>query len=319
MNAGIKRRAGPLFGAGLVVIGLLATFTPVVPSVTATDPTPDPSASAAAASPTDSPSPNPSLDSPSPAPQPSSSRDALSPSASPFASTDPSASAGPSGSPSPDPSASPSAPPDGSPGPSPSVSPSYSPIPSPSGGPAKPAGALSVSLSALVDPSSPHIIYGLTSDTCAACHGAHQAPDTDLLSNAYRSSPLRLSGEVYTAADFALCYRCHSGAQQAAIEDTTGTVPGTNFPSHGFHLQEIGAFGTGGTDITVPGAGQGNALCAECHSNLHGTAADSRGLVKFAPEVQAYGGLPIAYDPTTGTCTLTCHGVGHDGAVVPAP
>lgn len=311
MNAGIRRRAGPLFGVGLVAFAFLATFTPVVPRVAATDPTPDPSASAPDASPADSPSASASLDSPSPAPEPSSSQDAPSPSADPSASTDPSPSADPSGSP--------SAPPEGSPGPSPSVSPSDSPSPSPSSGPASPAGAPPAGLSAFVNPSSPHIIYGLTSDTCDACHGSHHAPDPDLLSRVYRANLLPLSGDAYKAADFALCYRCHSGAQQAAIEDATGTAPGTNFPSHGFHLREIGAFGTGGTDITVPGAGQGNALCAECHDNLHGTAADSRGLVKFAPDVQAYGGLPIAYDTTTGTCTLTCHGVGHDGAVVPAP
>ncbi len=163
------------------------------------------------------------------------------------------------------------------------------------------------------------MIAGLTSDTCDACHGGHRAPDQVLLSNAYRSSPLRLTGEKYAASDFALCFRCHSGAQQAAIEDTTGTATGTNFPLHGFHLKSIGTFGSGGSDITAPGDGQGNALCAECHDNLHATATDERGLVTFAPDVVAYNGLPIVYDATTGTCTLSCHGVAHNGAVVPAP
>jgi hypothetical protein len=178
---------------------------------------------------------------------------------------------------------------------------------------------LPAGLAAFVNPSSPHVIYGLTSDTCDACHGgAHRAPDPNLLSNVYRADPLRRSGEAYRAADFALCWRCHS-ATQAAIEDPSGATAGTNFTSHGFHLQSIGTMGIGGTEITIAGAGQGNALCAECHVNLHGTATDTRGLVKFAPDVQAYGGQPIAYDATTGTCTLTCHGVGHAGAVVPAP
>ncbi len=174
-------------------------------------------------------------------------------------------------------------------------------------------------LSANVDPTSPHIVSGLTSDVCASCHASHRASNPYLLSSVYRASPLRLSGEAYRAADFGLCYSCHSGAQQAAIEDTTGTSTGTNFPKHGFHLQSIGAYGSGGTDIDVPGGGEGNALCAECHSNLHGTSGDTRGLVKFAPDVVQYNGLPIAYDATTGTCTLTCHGVGHDGAAVLAP
>ncbi len=51
MTTGFKRRAGPLFGAGLVTLAILATFTPVVPRVSATDPTPDPSATSADAEP----------------------------------------------------------------------------------------------------------------------------------------------------------------------------------------------------------------------------------------------------------------------------
>jgi len=179
-----------------------------------------------------------------------------------------------------------------------------------------------IGLAVNVDPTSPHVISGLTSDTCAACHASHRASDASLLPGAYRASPLRSTGEAYRAADFSLCFSCHSGAQETAIEDASGASTGTNFPGHGFHLMSIDGYSSGsaaGTDITVPGDGQGNALCAECHYNLHGTTGDTRGLVKFAPDVVAYGGLPISYDTTTGTCTLTCHGVGHDGAIVPAP
>ena len=49
-------------------------------------------------------------------------------------------------------------------------------------------------------------------------------------------------------------------------------------------------------DIDTPGAGQGNATCAECHFRTHGTAlADGRpepekGLVNFAPNVQPLNG-----------------------------
>jgi hypothetical protein len=173
-------------------------------------------------------------------------------------------------------------------------------------------------LAITVNPTSPHIVSGLTSDVCAACHASHDAPDPALLQATYRSSPLRASGEDYNASDFALCFSCHSGTQKTAIEDASGTATGTNFPAHGFHLEDIGTFGSGGTDITVAGAGQGNALCAECHYNLHAIPTATRGLVMFAPDVESYNGLPIAYDATTGTCTLTCHGVDH-GAVVPAP
>lgn len=325
MNAGLTRRAGPLFGAWLVAAAVLATLAPAVPAVSATDPTPDPSATAPSASPSDAPSAAPSAapaptasDAASPSVDPSVDP-SLSPSPNPSASVDPSPSIHPS--PSPVPSAivdQPSTePPSGSPGPSPSVAPSASPSASLS-----PTIQVSTRLLALaynVDPTSPHIVSGLTSDTCAACHASHGASEPYLLSTRYRSSPLRLSGEAYSASDFGLCYSCHTGAQQTAIEDTTGTSTGTNFPKHGFHLQSIGAFGSGGTDIGVPGDGQGNALCAECHYNLHGTSADTRGLVKFAPDVVAYNGLAITYDATTGTCTLTCHGEGHDGAIVPAP
>lgn len=159
---------------------------------------------------------------------------------------------------------------------------------------------------------------GLTSDTCAACHEAHRADAANILSTTYRVNPLRTAGEPYKAADFALCWKCHSSTQ-AAIEDPTGTTAGTNFAGHGFHLQDISGEGSGGTDITVPGDGQGNALCAECHFNLHGVATEQQGLVVFAPNVLPYNGQPIAYDPTTSSCTLTCHGVNHNGTTVPAP
>ena len=159
---------------------------------------------------------------------------------------------------------------------------------------------------------------GLTSDTCGACHKTHDAKGADLLATGYRINPLLSSGEAYKSSGFALCWACHS-ATKAAIEDATGATPGTNFTGHGFHLKSIDGFGSGGTDITVPGDGQGNALCAECHNNLHGTADAERGLVVFAPDVIPYNGQPISYDPTSGNCTLTCHGVNHDGAVVPAP
>ncbi|HEY5628985.1 MAG TPA: hypothetical protein VIR16_05695, partial [Candidatus Limnocylindrales bacterium] len=140
----------------------------------------------------------------------------------------------------------------------------------------------------------------------------------DVLATAYRIDPLRSAGEAYKSSDFGLCWSCH-GATKAAIEDATGATAGTNFPSHGFHLKSIGSDGKGGTDITVPGDGQGNALCAECHYNLHGTAASEQGLVVFAPDVEPFNAQPISYDPASGNCTLTCHGVNHDGAVVPAP
>jgi hypothetical protein len=110
MNHAITRRAGPLFGAWLLVVGVLAAFTPLIPPAAALDPTPGPSAV---------------VDSPSPAPAPTISPD---PSAGP--STDPGVS------PEPSPIPSPTVGPD----PSPSVAPLPTPVPSPSAQPSRPPG-----------------------------------------------------------------------------------------------------------------------------------------------------------------------------------
>lgn len=188
------------------------------------------------------------------------------------------------------------------------------------GGPAYP-------LAALVDPDSPHVESSLTSDSCAACHATHRAPAGQLLDAVYRASPLRSSLEPYRGADFALCLVCH---QEAPFADTSGSPSAlTRFPGHGFHAGLITGKGTGGQDITVPGDGQGNALCAECHYNLHAVPTSERGLVRFAPDVLPYDGPNIAhsgqlvYDPASGSCTLTCHGRPHDGltfeSVQPGP
>ncbi len=120
-----RHRAGPLFGAVLVVVTALLAFTPVVPRVGAVDPTPTPSEIASpspdsSASPSADPSPSAPPD-PSPDPTPSPSIDP-SPSPDPTSpSPDPSP-ADPAPSPSPDPSASPD------PGASPSPGPSPEPV-----------------------------------------------------------------------------------------------------------------------------------------------------------------------------------------------
>jgi hypothetical protein len=165
-------------------------------------------------------------------------------------------------------------------------------------------------LAATVDPTSPHISASLEDDGCAACHAAHRSPDSPLIANTYRIDPLKAATEPYAGADFSLCITCHDESPYA---DTSGSAnPLTNFAGHGFHLGLIEENGTGGLDITVPGDGQGNALCAECHYNLHGVPSSERGLVIFAPDVEPYDGQ-IVYDAATGSCTLTCHDKPHDG------
>jgi len=319
MQAARRRRAGPLFGALLVIGAMGATITPVVPRVAAADPSGDPTPTETApsqgepspsASATDSPEPG----SPTPAPAPSEPAEPTQPPPEPPSATP---SEAPSATPTDSPTSAPSDPPSAEP--TDDAVPSGSPEPSPSESAAPSSPPAQILPLAKVSPGSPHVIDpGLQSDTCAACHRTHTAPGSALLPAAYRAEPLRAAGEAYRAADFGLCWTCHASTQKA-IEDLTGATPGTNFPAHGLHLRGIAGHGSGGTDITVPGAGQGNALCAECHANLHATSSDERGLVRFAPDVEQYNGQPISYDATTGTCLLTCHGVTHDGATITAP
>jgi hypothetical protein len=166
------------------------------------------------------------------------------------------------------------------------------------------------------DPNSPHIESSLTSDGCAACHASHHDGQAKLLDAVYRVNPLKGSTEAYRGADFALCISCH---KESPFADTSGSSnPATAFAGHGFHLGDIEQKGVGGQDITVPGDGQGNALCAECHYNIHGVRTSDRGLIRFAPDVTPFNGQ-IQFDPSTQSCTLTCHGKDHDELTFQVP
>lgn len=177
-----------------------------------------------------------------------------------------------------------------------------------------------------------------TQDTvrCESCHGNsaattqtprpvadasldnHASPNRGILIAPYRDRTLKPRGP-YVAQDFALCYVCH--AEAPMVDDSGDLRDDTNFNWHGYHLGSISGNGLGGTDIDVPGAGPGNAICAECHFRIHGSAlavngqAPAIGLVNFAPDVQALGGV-LEFKPATptslGTCTLVCHGKAHN-------
>jgi predicted CXXCH cytochrome family protein len=125
---------------------------------------------------------------------------------------------------------------------------------------------------------------------------------------------------AYNAKDFALCYACHA---EAPFLD--GSSKATNFNLHAEHVSNF-TRGTGGTDIDTPGAGEGKAICAECHFRLHSTTnkvgtqtIPGTGLVNFAPNVSANPaaiGNKFEWKSTgtgSGSCTLTCHGEPHDG------
>ena len=144
----------------------------------------------------------------------------------------------------------------------------------------------------------------------------HTSPYPGILMNNYRNRILKSSGEAYSAADFALCYQCHT---ESPYVDQTGDPRGdTDFRFHGFHLNQIGGNGSGGQDINTAGDGQGNALCAECHFQSHGQGTNVAGnasgerLVNFAPDVQPNTDGLLEWDSTNHTCSLLCHGENHD-------
>ncbi len=190
---------------------------------------------------------------------------------------------------------------------------------------ATPAMALSLS------GTSPYKQWNFTTDgtvRCINCHGDPQKWDTTLLPGGtdvtaaggdlaphasqyrgiliqnYRDRVLKSASEPYAAADSALCLVCHAEKGSPAASSSA-----TNFNLHQVHLANIAGEGNGGTNIDTPGDGQGNAICAECHFRIHGTAlaylvADRSNtrLVNFAPDV-----LP---DKGSGVLTWTPTGIG---------
>ncbi len=158
---------------------------------------------------------------------------------------------------------------------------------------------------------------GSTASDPAARLAPHASNNRALLAANYRDRLLHTSTESFLAGDFALCFLCHSSAPYADISGNARTD--TDFRFHGFHLGNLPSNPSGSTDINVAGAGQGDAICAECHFNTHGTknanfAADRSNprLVNFAPDVQPSGTrLQFVKTSTGGQCYLTCHGVNH--------
>jgi predicted CXXCH cytochrome family protein len=185
-----------------------------------------------------------------------------------------------------------------------------------------------------------------TTDTvrCVSCHAsnttgtssdpAQNAPDATLTVHAstnrgilirpYENRVLSKAGQFYDAKGAALCLTCHM-EEPFMNRYRPAAATATNFVFHGLHMTGISAKGSGGLDIDTPGAGQGNARCAECHFSSHGTTQLPNGqnvagdrLVGFSPNVLAsksVGGVPtFTKTATGGTCTLTCHGEDHQAA-----
>jgi predicted CXXCH cytochrome family protein len=147
----------------------------------------------------------------------------------------------------------------------------------------------------------------------------HTSSNAGMLLQPYRNRLLKPASQAYSPAEFTLCYMCHSTTPFGTLNSTAGT----NFSKHGRHVSNLATSGgTAGTNIDTAGAGNGNALCAECHFRQHSTTyknetpaqtSDGSKLVSFAPNVLANGGV-VKWTSTglgAGSCTLTCHGKNH--------
>jgi predicted CXXCH cytochrome family protein len=166
---------------------------------------------------------------------------------------------------------------------------------------------------------------------CTSCHssdiaapatsgvtaGSSLAPHTSsyrgILVQKYEDRVLNTASANFSEANFALCFLCHADSPFIS-----GNRSATNFSLHEKHVADIRGQGSITGTIDTPGAGQGNAICAECHFRPHSTATDpaqETGLVAFAPNVLANGGAGMptwtSTTPGRGSCTLTCHGQRH--------
>ena len=195
--------------------------------------------------------------------------------------------------------------------------------------------------------TSPYKLWNFTTgDTvrCVSCHSSnttgtstdpaqnapgatqtvHASTNRGILVRPYENRVLTATGRFYDNQGFALCLTCHMETP-FMNQYRPAAAEGTNFVFHGLHMAGITTNGSGGLDIDTPGAGQGNARCAECHFNNHGTTdlpsaqtVSGDRLVVFAPDVLAsksMGGVPtFTKTATGGSCTITCHGKDHQGA-----
>lgn len=161
---------------------------------------------------------------------------------------------------------------------------------------------------------------------CSSCHasdtglrGPHGSRNKHILKAAYRETlKPRSAVNDYRADEFGLCLTCHNGA--AFADGSRSSRNDSAFRLHGFHLNQL--YGDPGAnqinasdDISTRDAGRGNAICRECHFNIHGVTTTAR-LVKFAPNVNGFKGQgEPSFSPigdSGGRCRLRCHGQDHD-------
>jgi len=132
-------------------------------------------------------------------------------------------------------------------------------------------------------------------------NGPHGSVNSHILERNYQFSQAAVPGGVVTnlfpnpdltfTGPYAMCGKCH---------DLAKVVANTSFAQHSLHVSQYGF------------------SCSVCHT-AHGMGATSPNitgerLVNFdANVVVENNGAPIAYNHGSGTCTLMCHSVAHNG------
>ncbi len=142
----------------------------------------------------------------------------------------------------------------------------------------------------------------------------HASANSGLLRAPYRNRLLKPVGEAFNAAEFELCFMCHS------TDPFTSASGTTNWGKHYGHTNTRTGTNTGGQNIDDATANGGNAICAECHFRIHSTTykvppqiIPGRALFNVSPNVQPNKGL-LQYSstgPGNFSCTHICHGRSH--------
>ncbi len=100
----------------------------------------------------------------------------------------------------------------------------------------------------------------------------HAGPNRGILIAPYTRSAAQATGELVPGPGLRAVLRLPR--RGAAWWTTAATsASDTNFNWHGYHMNDHHRRrNVAARDIDVPGAGPGNAICAECHFRTHGTA-----------------------------------------------
>ena len=133
---------------------------------------------------------------------------------------------------------------------------------------------------------------------CSDCHASSGTnvpggPHGSIYPQILKLQYLKTDNTTYNAANFALCYSCHSA---------TSIMNNASFKYHNKHINDI------------------KTSCNTCHdahgiSNLQGTAANNSNLINFnTAYVTASNGIIRFIDTGVrkGSCQLICHGKNHN-------